>query len=419
MVYVLSNDGKPLMPCQNVIARLLLKCNKAKVVKKCPFTIRLLGGSKEYTQKLTLGVDTGSSTIGTAVSDDKGNILYSSQVKVRNDIKRKMDQRRMYRRNRRSRKTRYRKPRFLNRKNSKRLNRFYPTMISKFHSHIKEIEFIKSILPISKLVFETATFDPHLLKNPCLANENYRHCGYQKGPNYGFENTKAAVLNRDNYTCQACNGKHKDSKLEVHHIIFKSKGGSDEHENLITLCHTCHYNLHHGIINPKFSGKTKGNLKHATHMNSIRIQLLKRFPDAVETFGFITKANRQLLNLPKDHHIDAAVIASEGRSVKYKQNFVFYKTSVSNGDYQQTKGIRSEKRIPTGKIKSFRKFDKVLYKGSQYFIKGRMSSGYAKLMDIDCVEQQFQNPKFPKMSNMIRLSARKTILCNQKCINLA
>ena len=225
MVYVLSKNNKPLMPCQNVIARLLLKNKNAKVVRKCPFTIKLLSDSNEYTQELTLGVDTGSATIGTAVSDNKGNILYSSQVKVRNDIKRKMDQRRMYRRTRRNRKTRYRKPRFLNRKNSKRLNRFSPTMISKFHSHIKEVEFIKSILPISKLVFETATFDPHLLKNPNLANEKYKHWGYRQGPNYGFENTKAAVLNRDNYTCQACNGKHKDSKLEVHHIIFKSKGG--------------------------------------------------------------------------------------------------------------------------------------------------------------------------------------------------
>ena len=30
MVYVISKDGKPLMPCENVVARLLLKNGKAK-----------------------------------------------------------------------------------------------------------------------------------------------------------------------------------------------------------------------------------------------------------------------------------------------------------------------------------------------------------------------------------------------------
>lgn len=46
MVYVISIDGKPLMPCKPVIARLLLKQHKAKVIKKCPFTIKLLYKTK-------------------------------------------------------------------------------------------------------------------------------------------------------------------------------------------------------------------------------------------------------------------------------------------------------------------------------------------------------------------------------------
>ena len=67
MVHVLSIDKKPLMPTLNVIARLLLKQGKAKIVKKKPFTIKLLYNSTTYTQPLTLGVD--SSTIGSAVID--------------------------------------------------------------------------------------------------------------------------------------------------------------------------------------------------------------------------------------------------------------------------------------------------------------------------------------------------------------
>jgi 5-methylcytosine-specific restriction endonuclease McrA len=411
MVYVLSINNKPLMPCKSVIARLLLKSGKAKVVKKCPFTIKLTYDSTEYTQPLTLGVDTGSCTVGTAVCGEKGNIVYASEVEIRNDIHGKMEQRSSYRRNRRNRKTRYRKLRFLNRKNSKRENRFSPTMISKFNSHIKEIEFIKSILPITKLVLETGKFDSHLMKNPALSSEKVRHWGYQRGLNYGFENTRLSVLDRDSYKCQIC-GK-KNCQLEVHHKVFRSNGGSDEHENLITLCHECHDKIHKGKLDPKWRGK-KSVLKHATQMNSIRIQLLKHYPDAIETFGYVTFANRHALNVEKEHYIDACVIASGGNKFNIKCD-LFQKRSVSKGDYQQTFGSHSEKRYQTGKVFGFRKFDKVRYKGNEYFIKGKMSSGYAILMDIHGNTQKFTNPKMPKFDKFKRLSARSTVLtvCKQ------
>ena len=413
MVYVISKDGVPLMPTnRHGKVRHLLEEGKAKVVSKEPFTIKLLYDSTLYTQDLTLGVDTGSGTFATAVTDNNNNVVYTSEVQVRNDITDKMKQRAKYRRNRRNHKTRYRKARFLNRKNSKKLDGHSPTMKSKLYSHIKEIEYIKSILPISKLVLETATFDTHLMKNP---NIN-RHWGYQKGLNYSFENTKAMVLNRDNYKCQFCKGKHKDSKLEVHHIIFRSKGGSDEQDNLITLCHTCHKNLHDDKIKPNFKGKTKGNLKYATQMNEIRSQLLKHYPEAIETFGFITKANRLENKLPKEHYVDACMIASCGQSIKFKTNIVYCKKSVAKGDYQRTKGVRSEIVIPNYKIQGFNKFDKVLYKGNKYFIKGRYSTGYAILMNINGVTQKFINPKIPKMNSLVKLQSRKTTLTDSNVI---
>ena len=179
------------MPCEPIIARLLLKSKRAKVIRREPFTIKLLYETTSYVQKLTLGVDTGSGTIGTAVADEEGNVLYMSEVQVRNDISKKMTQRAKYRRSRRSRKTRYRKSRFMNRRNSIRKERFSPTMVSKNQSHVKEIEFIKSVLPVHTIVLETGQFDTHLMKNPSLANPKVKHWGYQKGPNYGFENTKA------------------------------------------------------------------------------------------------------------------------------------------------------------------------------------------------------------------------------------
>lgn len=419
MVYVINYDNTPLMPCSNVIARLLLKQGKAKVKSKTPFTIKLLYQTTNYTQELSHGVDTGSKYVGSAVVDLQGNVLYLSQIEIRNDVSDKMTQRSKYRRNRRNRKTRYRKARWLNRKNSIKEGRFSPTMVSKINSHLKEIKYVQSILPISKLIIETATFDPHLMKNPKLYNEKYKKWGYQKGINYGFANTKAYVLNRDNYTCQYCKGKSKDNKLEVHHIIFRRNGGSDEETNLITLCKTCHDKLHKGEIELKRKGKIKSQLKHATQMNSIRVQLLKKLK-CEETFGFITKENRQMLNLPKEHYMDAVVIASQGNNVSFKTRQIIFKKCVSDGDYQQFKGVRSEQRIPTCKIQGFRKFDKVKYLGQEYFIKGRMSTGFAILMNIKGDKVDFKDApkgmKTPKLSNMKRIGSRKSWIIQAETI---
>ena len=415
MVYVIGQNGQPLMPTnRHGKVKHLLKSGRAKVVRRCPFTIKLLYDSTTYTQSLTLGQDTGSGTNGNAVYSENGSIVYMSKVTVRNDITDKMTQRAKYRRARRNRKTRYRKPRFLNRKNSIRGDRFSPTMVSKIQSHTREIEFIKSILPITTTVIETGKFDTHLIKNPALANEKVRHWGYQKGTNYGFENTKAMVLNRDGYKCQCCKGKHKDSKLEVHHIIFRSRGGSDEADNLVTLCHTCHKALHEGKIKPDFKGKHKGQLKYATQMNSIRKQLLRIYPDAIETFGMVTKANRLNLGIEKDHHIDACVIASGGKLFTVATGSIFVKRNIAKGDRQKTKGVRSEQSVTVGKIQGFRKFDKVKYFGKEYFIKGRMSTGYAILMDIEGNKIDFyympEGAKTPKLSNCTRISARNSVL---------
>ncbi len=411
MVYVISKSGKPLMPCKPVIARLLLKEGKAKVKNRTPFTIKLLIETEEFTQDLVLGIDTGSGKVGSAVVNLNSDVLYMSEIEVRNDITKKMTRRRKYRRGKRGRKTRYREPRWLHRKNSIKKDRFSPTMTSKMNSHVKEINFVKSILPITKIIIEIGNFDPHALKNPEVLKNKWL---YQKGINYGFANTKAYVLNRDNYKCQKCKGKSKNSKLEVHHIIFRTNNGSDEPENLITLCKTCHEELHAGKIKLRKKGKQKGQLKHATQMNSIRKQLVNLYPKATKTFGFITKEHRQLLNLPKTHYMDAVLIASQGNAVNFEIKNVLLKKSISDGDYQQTKGVRSEKRIYTGKIQGFRKFDKVLYLKNEYFVKGRMSTGYAILMDIE--GNKINLKPIPKFDRMKRISARKSWIISQKII---
>jgi hypothetical protein len=56
------------------------------------------------------------------------------------------------------------------------------------------------------------------------------------------------VRMRDVYRCRACGfplvGGNTGGKVEVHHIIFRSQGGRDVHENLISLCSSCHRKAH-------------------------------------------------------------------------------------------------------------------------------------------------------------------------------
>ena len=221
-----------------------------------------------------------------------------------------------------------------------------------------------------------------------------------------------SILHRDNYTCQCC-GK-KNCRLEVHHIKFRRDGGTNDEENLITLCEDCHRGVHAGTVELNKKPKKSKNLKYATHMSVIRSQLLKKYPDTIETFGFVTSENRNHLQLEKDHYIDACVIASCGLEFK-PLDVVFYKRRVSKGDYQLTKGIRGEQNLPTGKICGFRKFDKVKYLGEECFIKGKMSSGFAILMNIDGNKVDFSSMpkglKTPKLSNCTRVLARRSCLC--------
>ena len=411
-VYVLDKDGQPLMPTQRFgKVRRMLRDKKAKVVKRCPFTIKLLYEPEtKIVQEVVLGVDTGSKHVGVAcVGNEK--VLYQSQVELRDDVKRKMDSRRKYRRNRRSRKTRYRKARFLNRRNSIKKGRYCPTVVSKCYGHEREIEFCKTILPIKDTVLETGKFDTQLMEKPWLQEHKW---AYQKGVNYGYANAREHALVRDNYTCQCC-GK-KNCRVEAHHIVFRSKNGSNDLENYITLCEDCHKAVHLGGIELKLKGKRRSTLRYATQMSIIRGMLLKKYPDAIETFGFVTKSNRENLGIKKDHYLDACVIASGG--LEFEQLDVLYrKKCVSNQDRQLRKGVRGEKKIPTGKVFGFRKFDKVQYLGKTCFIKGRRGSGYFELMDIHGNSIDFRGVggrKEPSYKFLKMVNARRSILYIRK-----
>ena len=56
---------------------------------------------------------------------------------------------------------------------------------------------------------------------------------------------KAEVWERDQYLCRFCGSKgSKKNPLQVHHIIPKSKGGSNTLKNCMLVCQNCHALIH-------------------------------------------------------------------------------------------------------------------------------------------------------------------------------
>lgn len=391
------------MPCSPAKARHLLDDGKAKVKKRTPFTIQLVYGSSGYTQEVILGVDAGSKTIGMSASTNKEE-LFAANVTPRNDVVDLLSTRREFRRSRRNRTTRYRQPRFNNRVGSKHKGWLAPSVEVKIQEHITAIKRVCNILPVSKVVVETAEFDLQLLKaieqgNPIPQGEDY-----QRGEMYGHYNVRQYVLWRDGYTCQCC-GAHstnkKEVRLHVHHLESRKTGGNAP-SNQITLCESCHKQFHKGLLTDENLKKRRHrSTRDATFMGIMRATIMRLLRaeltiPVVETKGYITKATREkLLVLPKSHTNDALAIAQgkHGFKVGYlpgiKQvdkiytirparhhNRQLHKATILKGGVR--KSNQAEKYVF-----GYRLFDKVLYHGVECFVWARRKSGYFLLRNIN------------------------------------
>lgn len=385
MVYVLNINGVPLMPTdRHGKVRRLLKTKKAKVVKRTPFTIQLLYVSTEYTQPLTLGVDAGSKHIGISVtSSDKE--VYCGQVEPRQDVSKLLDARRKVRSSRRNH-LRYRKPRFNNRVASKHKGWLAPSVECKINTHIKVIEDITKILPITNIIVEVAEFDTQKLLNPDIQGVEY-----QQGPLYQ-SNLRQYVLARDNYTCQWCKGKSKSKILHLHHWNYWNNDHSNKPSSLITLCDVCNDSKNHKENGFLYGWKPKitNNFKDAALMNCIRWtlynKLKKIYPNVKLTYGYITKATRSEHNIPKSHVNDALCITGNPDVIRMDTMYLSKKNRVHN------RQIHKANKLPKGRlklnqapyiVKGFRLNDKVLYKGFVCFVNARRKTGYFGLKDIE------------------------------------
>ncbi|HUW63638.1 MAG TPA: RNA-guided endonuclease IscB [Spirochaetia bacterium] len=361
MVYVLDKRKRPMNPCTEKRARLLLERGRAVVHKMAPFTIRLKDVVAADLPGFTLKLDPGSKVTGGAAIRDGKEVVGCYECHHRTDIKDKMDARRGQRRSRRARKTRYRKPCWGNRHpekcaacggNAKHGSRYCrpcaavrhfvdngcretwlpPSLRARVEETLFWVEKMRRLLPITGIAMELVRFDTQLMENPDISGVEY-----QQGTLTGYE-VREYLLEKLGHRCAYCRGTSGDPVLNVEHVVPRNPAqgpkGTDRVSNLVIACKTCNDakdNLQpeEWLKQLQASGKKidqvraenlpnvlkqlKQPLKDVAAVNATRWALyhrLKTLGLPLETgSGGLTKFNRtQVLKLPKTHYHDAVCV---------------------------------------------------------------------------------------------------------------
>jgi hypothetical protein len=310
-VFVIDLVGKPLLPTTERRTRLLLDKGKANVYSVTPFTIQLKRKIDNPVGDFKVGIDDGAKKVGISIGY-KDKVVFAGNIELRQDVHKKMTQRSQYRRTRRSRKLRYRQTRFLNRGKKGWLP---PTIRQKKDSILRVIDDLSKRLNLTQCVVEQGQFDISSMSlGYKLTSKEYQRSEYEGN------NWRQKVLWRDKYTCQHCGDK---SNLQAHHIIPRSKGGTNRISNGITLCGDCHSGLHAGLWHldkkPQF-------FRYPTHLQQgkwyLFNELKTRFNSVKICFGWMTSRARDFLGLEKEHYNDASAMIGAS---KYQDKPYFIK----------------------------------------------------------------------------------------------
>ena len=356
-VFVLDRRHRPLMPCTGKRARLLLSRGRAVIHRLVPFTIRLKDRFLEdcELQDLSLKLDPGSKTTGLAVSMDTettdpttGEVLKTTiavllleLVHRGQQISKNLQARAAYRRRRRSSNLRYREPRFNNR--TRPSGWLPPSIRHRVDSTTHLVTRLLKSLPISHIYQELVRFDMQQMVNPEISGIEY-----QQGTLLGYE-IREYLLEKYHRLCQYCIGTSGDNRLEVEHIRPRSKGGSSRLSNLTLACHTCNQakgnmDIHEYLSgNPALASKILSQatrpLKDAAAVNTTRWALynaLKAFglPVSIASGG-LTKYNRTVNHIPKDHCLDALCVGHAGLVTNWNLPILHIEAK-GRGQYQRT-----------------------------------------------------------------------------------
>lgn len=329
-VFVLDKQKRSLMPCSEKRARLLLARGRAVVHKRYPFCIRLKDRVGGDTQPLRLGIDPGSKATGLALvredGEDRHALCLFELVHRGFQIRKALEQRRAFRRRRRSQNLRYRAPRFDNR--TRRAGWLPPSLQHRVDSVMAWVNRLSRLTPVSAISQELVRFDTQKLENPEISG-----VAYQQGTLLGYE-VREYLLEKWGRECAYCGT--SDTPLEIEHVVPRSRGGSHRVSNLTVACHDCNQAKDAQPLADFFATgrglrrRLKANgltavarlehvqrqlsqpLRDASAVNATRwalFQVLKAtgLPVSVGSGGR-TKYNRQRLDIPKTHALDAACV---------------------------------------------------------------------------------------------------------------
>src|SRR5437764_11688358 len=175
-VFVVDRHKKPLMPCLEKRARLLMERGKAVVHRRYPFTIRLKERVGGAVQPVRLKVDPGARRTGVGLVREAGDgqhVLHLAEIAHRGATIRKHLQRRAaFRRRRRSAHLRYRARRCNNRRRPK--GWLPPALHARVDNTVGWVRRYRRLAPVAALSVEHVRFDLQKVENPEIQGVEYQ-----------------------------------------------------------------------------------------------------------------------------------------------------------------------------------------------------------------------------------------------------
>lgn len=355
-VFVLDRQGKPLMPCSEKRARLLLARGRARVHRLAPFVVRLVDRrlADSQLQNIQLKLDPGSRITGVALLREtqsidqntgevqrEGAVLSLLEIIHRGrQISEAMTARRQMRRRRRG-NLRYRAPRFLNRGNKQR-GWLAPSLQHRVDSVLTWTQRLCRWVPVTAISQELVRFDMQALETPEISGIEY-----QQGTLAGYE-VRGYLLEKWGRRCAYCGT--SGVPLQIEHIHPKARGGSNRISNLTLSCQDCNQKKDTLPVETFLAGQpdrlarilaqAKRPLRDAAAVNSTRWALC----NALGTTGLPvhcasggqTKFNRARLHIPKTHALDAACVGQIDQMEGWMVPTLAIKCT-GRGSYQRTR----------------------------------------------------------------------------------
>ena len=215
---------------------------------------------------------------------------------------------------------------------------------------------LSRLAPVTAISQELVRFDTQKLENPEISGVEY-----QQGTLLGYE-VREYLLEKWERECAYCGT--GDTPLEIEHVVPRSRGGSNRVSNLTLSCHPCNAEKDSQTLTDFFATNKglKKRLKANGHAADARLDRVQRqlkqpmrdasavnatrwalfsalkttdLPVAVSSGGH-TKYNRQRLNIPKTHALDAACVGAFEKLHDWTVPTLTIK-AMGRGSYQRTR----------------------------------------------------------------------------------